>query len=33
MIPTSCALYCFVFLYLAARGPGPASLDRMRSKG
>jgi putative oxidoreductase len=27
------ALYCFVFLYLAARGPGPASLDRMRGKG
>jgi putative oxidoreductase len=23
------ALYCFVFLYLAAAGPGPWSLDRM----
>lgn len=24
------ALYCFVFLFLAARGPGPFSLDRAR---
>jgi putative oxidoreductase len=23
------ALYCFVFLYIAARGAGPASLDRL----
>jgi putative oxidoreductase len=27
------ALYCFVFLYLAAAGPGPWSVDRMWSKG
>ncbi|WP_109465607.1 DoxX family protein [Albibacillus kandeliae] len=26
------ALYCFVFLYLAAAGPGPWSVDAMRSK-
>lgn len=26
-------LYCFVFLYLAAAGPGPLSLDRMLGKG
>ena len=26
-------LYCFVFLYLAAAGPGPWSLDAMRSRG
>ena len=25
-------LYCFVFLYLAAAGPGPWSLDAMRSR-
>ncbi|WP_306031139.1 DoxX family protein [Stappia sp. MMSF_3263] len=24
------ALYCFSFLYLAAAGPGPLSIDRMR---
>lgn len=24
------ALYCFVFLYLAAAGPGPFSIDRLR---
>ena len=24
-------LYCFVFLYLVAAGPGPWSLDRLRS--
>jgi putative oxidoreductase len=28
------ALYCFIFLYIAARGGGPLSLDRMlRKKG
>lgn len=26
------ALYCFVFLYLAAAGPGPWSLDALRGK-
>jgi putative oxidoreductase len=26
-------LYCFVFLYLAAAGPGPWSLDAMRNRG
>ena len=26
------ALYCFLFLYLAAAGPGPWSLDAMRKK-
>ena len=26
------ALYCFVFLYLAAAGPGPWSIDAMRRK-
>ena len=26
------ALYCFVFLYLAAAGPGPWSLDRLVSE-
>jgi putative oxidoreductase len=26
------ALYCFVFLYLAAAGPGPWSLDAMRER-
>jgi putative oxidoreductase len=26
-------LYCFVFLYLSAAGPGPWSLDAMRSRG
>lgn len=26
------ALYCFVFLYFAAAGPGPWSLDAMRKK-
>ena len=26
------ALYCFVFLYLAAAGPGPWSLDAMRKR-
>jgi len=26
------ALYCFVFLYLAAAGPGPWSLDRSRRR-
>jgi len=25
-------LYCFVFLYIAAAGPGPCSLDAMRKK-
>lgn len=25
-------LYCFVFLYLAAAGPGPWSLDAMRKR-
>ena len=25
-------LYCFVFLYLAAAGPGPWSLDALRKK-
>ena len=25
------ALYCFVFLYLAAAGPGPWSVDRLLS--
>jgi putative oxidoreductase len=25
-------LYCFVFLYLAAAGPGPISVDAMRNK-
>ena len=24
-------LYCFVFLYIACRGPGPASVDRARA--
>ena len=27
------ALYCFVFLYLAAAGPGPWSLDRAKRRG
>ena len=28
------ALYCFVFLYIAARGGGPLSMDRLvRRKG
>lgn len=27
------ALYCFVFLYLSAAGPGPWSVDAMRGKG
>jgi putative oxidoreductase len=27
------ALYCFVFLYIAAAGGGAWSLDRMRSRG
>ena len=27
------ALYCFVFLYLSARGPGPWSVDHMRGDG
>ena len=26
-------LYCFIFLYMAAAGPGPWSLDAARSKG
>jgi putative oxidoreductase len=26
------ALYCFAFLYLAAAGPGPWSVDAMRNK-
>jgi putative oxidoreductase len=26
-------LYCFVFLYLAAAGPGPWSIDHMLSRG
>lgn len=26
------ALYCFVFLYIAAAGPGPWSYDAMRKK-
>ena len=26
------ALYCFAFLYLAAAGPGPWSLDAQRGK-
>jgi putative oxidoreductase len=26
------ALYCFAFLYLAAAGPGPWSLDAQRRK-
>jgi putative oxidoreductase len=26
-------LYCFVFLYLAAAGPGPWSVDSMRGQG
>ncbi len=26
-------LYCFVFLLMAARGPGAASVDRMRGRG
>jgi len=26
------ALYCFVFLYIAAAGPGPWSIDAARSK-
>ncbi|MDR2877846.1 MAG: DoxX family protein [Chromatiales bacterium] len=25
-------LYCFIFLYLAAAGPGPLSVDRVRGK-
>lgn len=28
----SAVLYCFVFLYLAAAGAGPWSVDRMRSR-
>lgn len=27
------ALYCFVFLYLSAAGPGPLSLDAKRGRG
>lgn len=27
------ALYCFLFLYLAAVGPGPWSLDALRNRG
>jgi putative oxidoreductase len=27
------ALYCFVWLYFAAAGPGPLSLDALRGKG
>ena len=27
------ALYCFGFLYLAAAGPGPVSLDALRRRG
>ena len=26
------ALYCFVFLYIAAAGPGPWSYDAMRKR-
>jgi len=26
-------VYCFVFFYLAAAGPGPLSLDALRKKG
>jgi putative oxidoreductase len=26
-------LYCFAFLYMAARGSGPLSIDSMRTKG
>ncbi len=26
-------LFCFVFLYIAAAGPGPWSIDAMRTKG
>jgi len=26
------ALYCFLFLYIAARGPGPLSLDALRRR-
>ena len=26
-------LYCFIFLYLCAAGPGPWSVDAMRSRG
>jgi putative oxidoreductase len=26
-------LYCFLFLYFAAAGPGPLSVDAMRGKG
>jgi putative oxidoreductase len=26
-------LYCFIFLYIAAVGPGPWSVDAMRSRG
>ena len=26
------ALYCFLFLYIAARGSGPLSLDRLRKR-
>jgi putative oxidoreductase len=26
-------LYCFVFLYLSAAGPGPWSVDALRSRG
>jgi putative oxidoreductase len=26
-------LYCFVFFYLAAAGPGPLSIDALRKKG
>lgn len=27
------ALYCFLWLYLAAAGPGPLSVDALRGKG
>ncbi len=27
------ALYCFAFLYLAAAGPGPISIDALRRRG
>jgi putative oxidoreductase len=27
------ALFCFLFLYMAARGPGVLSLDRLRGRG
>ena len=26
-------LYCFVFLYISAAGPGPWSVDAVRSRG